>query len=773
MLAQEPTAGEEIDLGLSVNWRAYNIGASLPEEKGNVYAYASTKIGGYSMQYGYPFFDEMTWEYHLPEGNIAGNAQYDAAAYDTDGRWRMATKEQWEELINGCDITACEYNGVTGAMLTSKANGNSIFLPATTLNHDTSCSYYTSESNGSVPYVAKMAVTQFQRSKVSLMETSGFVGPWCGLPLRPVCDRYEGDPLESINLTATLTEIFAGTSTQLTATSVPADVPMSLKYESSDESIATVSEKGLVSALYGTTGGKVTITVTSGSVTSSIDITVTAVVTDPADEVVDLGLSVDWCAADLGAADNTVNGALFPFCYLTSTTLDNAFSYKYYHNSKYSFPEENFCGNKNYDAITYFNAPGRAYAGDRLPSKDEFNELVANCELHYSFTGDEAAPDSREMIFVSKVNGKAIRFPMSSATQMYYSGSTTPEKNTAYALYINANSVSASAETTMTPWRSCPLRGVVEHSTVPDLAEIELNITEYAIYEENTVRLTALPLPMGSKLGNLIWASDNDEIATVSADGIVKGVSEGIAVITATSGSVSASATITVKAVDLAQGETVDMGTDVLWSTCELNAPSQTENGSLYYFGNLTPATSISSNQAAWVDPEIDVIGGTQFDPARVDLGTDWRMPTMSELFALASKCEIEWITYGGHRGVLLISTVTGNRMFCPLPSGATYVFYMGDKMQRNNSSDGSPTVEGLYIAPTQAAISSVRAWRPCPIRPVNTTTLGIAVPEVADDEVTAIYTLDGRSIPTTATLTPGVYILRHASGKTTKQIVK
>jgi len=51
--------------------------------------------------------------------------------------------------------------------------------------------------------------------------------------------------------------------------------------------------------------------------------------------------------------------------------------------------------------------------------------------------------------------------------------------------------------------------------------------------------------------------------------------------------------------------------------------------------------------------------------------------------------------------------------------------------------------------------------------------TSGIAAPEVADDEVTAIYTLDGRSISTTATLTPGVYILHHASGKTTKQIVK
>ncbi len=776
--AQEPTAGEEIDLGLSVNWRGYNIGASAPEEKGNIYAYASTKAGGYSMMYSYPFFNQVDWSFKLPEGNLSGNTDYDAAALETDGRWQMATRQQWQELLDGCDITAYSYNGVTGAMLTSKVNGNSIFLPSTTVGYGTSCCYYTSESNGSAPYTATFSTNAYIPSEVELQEYQmNQKGPWIGLPLRPVCEKYEGEPLEALSLTAEKTEIFAGTSTQLTASSVPADVPMSLSYTSSDESIATVSEKGHVAAPYGTDGGTVTITVTSGEISATIEITVTAVETDPTEEVVDLGLSVEWCSTNLGADESDPCGWLYPFCYYERTVLSNAFSYKFYRQStsKYDFPEEFFGGNTGYDAVAY-NRTRTDYAGERLPSMAEVKELVENCDIHYSFTGDASAPESRTMLFVSKINGKAISFPMSGSSEIIYSGSTNPDKNAAYALYLMSNPVSAECTEITAPWHSYPLRGVVPPSTTPKLKEIELNLTEAEVFVDNTVRLIATPLPVGAELTDLKWTSDNEEVATVAADGTVTGISEGEAVITATSGKISASCTVTVVAVNLADGDYVDMGTDILWSTRELNAPSQADNGSLYYFGNLTPATSIASNQAAWVDPGIDVIGGTEFDPAHVELGNGWRMPTKSELLNLAANCRIEWITYRGHRGVLLTSEINGNRMFCPMPSGTSYVFYMGDALERGNSSDGSPTVPGLYIAVTQASISAVRAWAPRPIRPVNTL-LHVGVEGVSTDteaaEIVAIHSLDGRSISLSAPLTSGIYIITRSNGTTSKQVVK
>ena len=57
----------------------------------------------------------------------------DDAAYVNWGRdWRMPSQEQFEELINS-SYTTTEWttqNGVNGRLITSKSNGNSIFLPA-------------------------------------------------------------------------------------------------------------------------------------------------------------------------------------------------------------------------------------------------------------------------------------------------------------------------------------------------------------------------------------------------------------------------------------------------------------------------------------------------------------------------------------------------------------------------------------------------------------------------------------------------------------------
>ena len=61
------------------------------------------------------------------------------------------TRDEWRELINNCDFTWTGMEGVTGALITSRINGNSIFLPAvgnmvgTEHTHDQlGCFYWTS-----------------------------------------------------------------------------------------------------------------------------------------------------------------------------------------------------------------------------------------------------------------------------------------------------------------------------------------------------------------------------------------------------------------------------------------------------------------------------------------------------------------------------------------------------------------------------------------------------------------------------------------------------
>lgn len=77
-----------VDLGLSVLWTDCNIGADTPEEFGNYY----------------------NWN-DIPKG------------------YEIPTTEQYKELIENCDWTWTNQNGINGYKVTSKKNGNSIFLP--------------------------------------------------------------------------------------------------------------------------------------------------------------------------------------------------------------------------------------------------------------------------------------------------------------------------------------------------------------------------------------------------------------------------------------------------------------------------------------------------------------------------------------------------------------------------------------------------------------------------------------------------------------------
>ena len=114
---------EYVDLGLSVKWATCNVGASSPEDYGNYYAWGEiTTKTNYSLDNCKTSGKQMS--------NISGNAQYDAARANWGGSWRMPTKSEMQELIDKCTWTWTTQNGVNGYKVTSKTNGNYIFLPA-------------------------------------------------------------------------------------------------------------------------------------------------------------------------------------------------------------------------------------------------------------------------------------------------------------------------------------------------------------------------------------------------------------------------------------------------------------------------------------------------------------------------------------------------------------------------------------------------------------------------------------------------------------------
>lgn len=105
-----------VDLGLSVKWCSCNLGATYPEEFGDYYVWGATSV--YSPDV-----------YERSPGGGRG-PKYDIASIRLGDDWRMPSDSEWNELIQECSWTWTSQNGIDGYLVTSKTNGNSIFLPA-------------------------------------------------------------------------------------------------------------------------------------------------------------------------------------------------------------------------------------------------------------------------------------------------------------------------------------------------------------------------------------------------------------------------------------------------------------------------------------------------------------------------------------------------------------------------------------------------------------------------------------------------------------------
>ena len=114
-----------VDLGLpsGLKWATCNVGASKATDYGHYYAWGETTI---KIEYT----EDNSLTYSKLMNDISGNAQYDAATANWGGDWRMPMKVELEELKNNCTWTRITQNGVDVYKVTSKTNGNSIFLPA-------------------------------------------------------------------------------------------------------------------------------------------------------------------------------------------------------------------------------------------------------------------------------------------------------------------------------------------------------------------------------------------------------------------------------------------------------------------------------------------------------------------------------------------------------------------------------------------------------------------------------------------------------------------
>ncbi len=114
---------EYVDMGLSVMWAKYNLGAEAEEETGTYFGYGDATGGLLSTDLAdYPSQDISDTEFDITNGvSIDGTSPMLSA---------MPTLAQVQELINNTSKEIVTVNGVRGIRFTA-ANGNSIFLPYT------------------------------------------------------------------------------------------------------------------------------------------------------------------------------------------------------------------------------------------------------------------------------------------------------------------------------------------------------------------------------------------------------------------------------------------------------------------------------------------------------------------------------------------------------------------------------------------------------------------------------------------------------------------
>ena len=130
-----------VDLGLpsGLKWATCNVGASSSSDYGNYYAWGETSTkSNYdwsTYRYCNGSYNSLTKYNTDPSYGTVDNRTRlemsdDAARANWGGSWRMPTDAEWTELKNNCNWTWMTQGGINGYKVTSRTNGNSIFLPA-------------------------------------------------------------------------------------------------------------------------------------------------------------------------------------------------------------------------------------------------------------------------------------------------------------------------------------------------------------------------------------------------------------------------------------------------------------------------------------------------------------------------------------------------------------------------------------------------------------------------------------------------------------------
>ncbi|MCM1483047.1 MAG: Ig-like domain-containing protein [Muribaculaceae bacterium] len=395
-------------------------------------------------------------------------------------------------------------------------------------------------------------------------------------------------------------------------------------------------------------------------------------------EYVDMGTSVLWATQPLGVDADNPYGSLYTFGAPKPYP-----GVSYYALNRFDVDE--WGGNPECDAATA--AYGKGYS---TPSKAQFEELFKVCD--YTSTFDHTL--GRKVItLTSKVTGNKIEIygagynsfmnDHTSSGDLYLFTSSGEANTDVTGYYFSStaafyqgleNSILKTEYATSYAYQILP---VFNADDVVKASGIKLNASEMKLTVDETVVLTATVEPADVSNGAVVWSSSDESVATVSAEGEVRGIAPGECTITATTADgtdLSAQCTLTV--IQKTAGmRSVDLGLSVLWGDCEIGASDYTEAGTYYAWGTVDNANNYTGAVGSAYLPENfteDCTGVLRdpsdptkaYDVAREVLGEGWHTPSRAEWDELIANCTMTSERVNGTVHYCIKSKLNGNSIY-------------------------------------------------------------------------------------------------------------
>ena len=618
---------ESVDLGLSVRWATTNVGARKPYDYGTYFAWAEVESkeffgsGNYKYGNGNPYtkYEPREW-YPTKDDRRVLEPEDDAAVANWGNGWRMPTKKEMDELIACCTWEWTTVNGVYGAKVYSKADGledQYIFLPASgsmdgnePLDRGNNVQFWTSNVNGTSAYNCEM----FKVDDTKDIPLNMFSNRCLGMTIRPVRSLEEND-FKSISLGGDIDMAVGGTKLikVITTPQHPVDGGM-FTWETSDPAVATVSENGMITAM---STGSCSVTARIGNMEAVCRINVTIV--EP--EAVDLGLSVLWSSANVGALTPYEPGGMFregdtePFEWL----LDK---------------------------------------GWRLPTYTEYEEMEQMTHSDWKYNVKMADSLGMECFCYwrfSQMEGYEDRSIVIVDLEDYYGD----ESDYFYYFRMTADgSEPGDFDYDMKRNPLLPVRLVRDYRPGDVTVEPSIMVFDDDIcLEPGEVRVEyALAQPGMVADGKRIeWVSSDACVATVT-DGVITAVSAGKCTVTASYGGASTTCNVTVVKPGSGQSDYqyVDLGLSVKWATVNVGSIPEYIDGETYQYGK--PILDIHE----YIDRNRYNIDTDTADVASFNWGGDWRLPSRLEMQELIDSCDWAMDESGGIKGWRVTSRKEG-----------------------------------------------------------------------------------------------------------------